>query len=549
MKIKSIKISNFLGVDEFNYNPSGLTILEGVKGSGKSSILEGIETAISNNKRRTEVIRHGSDEATLFIETDTGLEIDRRLRNNKSDYLKLRQQGQGVKSTESELRKLITGDIFRPLDFINMDAKEQTKIILGMINMDYSDEEISSWFSNHVEVLSGINTDKHLLQVLKDIEMTNFKQREEVNREIKLLEGQVKGIKSELPANYDGEEWKVFKVQDFYNKVSEAHKTNNYIDEAERLNAGIAEKIESIETAAENNKSQIKIKFTEQRQDLKDIIELSKGKIITANNIINSAADKLNFEYAELDKQFEQELAELKLKYENLKKHKKQVMDSDIDAQKAVIDVQKQKIAAKEQEIVSLVGLEKQELKTEDTAKGSNIEKEKLRVGKAAEYLKSHEKIDTEPLQTEADKVANMQSYLREWDRMLDIRDGKLATKKAYSDSLTNIITTARNKPAELLKQHKLPIDGISVDENSMIRINGVLLDGLSDGEKLESAFKIALQRMGELKVICLDGFEKLNESEQKKIIKLCEDNDIQAFVTITKDTENNNFEVKGCLE
>jgi exonuclease SbcC len=546
MKIKTIKISNFLGIDEFNLNPSNLTVLEGVKGSGKSSVLEGIETAISNTKRRTEVIKHGEGESTLFIETDTGLEIDRRIREGKSDYLKLRQQGTGIKSTESELRKLISGDIFRPLDFINMQAIKQTEIILGMIKMQYTDKEIKGWFGQ--DVLSGINTDKHLLQVLKDIEMANYKQREETNREIKLLEGQVKGIESELPPNYDGEEWKALKVQDYYNKVSEAQKTNNFIDEAERLTAGITEKVESIETAAENNKSQIKIKFTEQRQDLKDIIELSKGKIVTANNIINSASDKLNLEYAELDKQMAQEIAEIKTKYEDFKKHKKQVNDSDVDAQKEIIDVQNQKIAAKDQEITSLADLEKQELKAEDTKTESDIEKEKLRAGKATEYLKSHEKTDTQPLQTEADKVAEMQSYLREWDRMLDIRDGKLATKKSYSDSLTNIITTARNKPAELLKQHKLPIDGISVDENSMIRINGTLLDGLSDGEKLEAAFKIALQRIGELRIICLDGMEKLNESEQNKIVKLCEDNDLQAFVTITKDTENGNFEVKGCL-
>ena len=34
--------------------------------------------------------------------------------------------------------------------------------------------------------------------------------------------------------------------------------------------------------------------------------------------------------------------------------------------------------------------------------------------------MNSHEKIDIVPLQTEADEVANMQSYLREWDRMLE---------------------------------------------------------------------------------------------------------------------------------
>jgi exonuclease SbcC len=547
LKIKTIKISNFLGIDEFNLNPSGLTVLEGVKGSGKSSVLEGIETAISNTKRRTEVIRHGEGEATIFIEMDTGLEIDRRIREDKADYLKLRQQGTGIKSTEAELRKFISGDIFRPLDFINMPASKQTEIILGMIKMQYSDADINGWFGQ--DVLSNINTAKHLLQVLKDIEMAKYKEREDVNREIKLLEGQERGIKAELPPNYNGEEWKVLKVQDYYNKVSEAQKINQFIADAERLQAGIEEKIQSLQNAADSQKANIKAAYTEKRQDLKDIIDLSKGKIEKANNEINSAADKLVIAKNESIQQMNDEIAAVKQKWADVMQILEKESKNNVAEQQEIINQQNQKIAAKEQEIASLADLEKQVLKDEDSKMEAEIEKEQIRVGKAAEYLKFHVKIDIEPLQAEAEKVAEMQSYLREWDRMLDIRDGKLVTKKAYSAELTGIIETARNKPAELLKQHTLPIDGISVDENSMIRINGTLLDGLSDGEKLEAAFKIALQRIGELRVICLDGFEKLNETEQKKIIKLCEDNDIQAFVTITKDAENGKFEVKEGLE
>lgn len=135
-----------------------------------------------------------------------------------------------------------------------------------------------------------------------------------------------------------------------------------------------------------------------------------------------------------------------------------------------------------------------------------------------------------------------MQSYLREWDRLQNIINGQLADKKMLSANLTEKINTARQKPTDLLKTHKLPIEGIGVDEKGMIRINGTLLDGLSDGEKLEVAFKVALQRMGKLKIMCLDGFEKLNESEQEKVIKICDDNNIQAFITIVKEKE---FKVK----
>jgi len=187
------------------------------------------------------------------------------------------------------------------------------------------------------------------------------------------------------------------------------------------------------------------------------------------------------------------------------------------------IKQQEQKIAVKEQELLTLD--EKKELEKESVAKETLqlIELEKERIGKASQYLENNKEIDVEPLKAEAEKVVEMQGYLRDWDRMLYIRDGELATKRNSSEYMTQLITIAREKPTELLKIHPLPIDGISVDENGLIRINGTLLDGLSDGEKMDAAFKIALQRMGELKIMCLDGFEKLDEKMQKQVIDICE--------------------------
>jgi putative aminopeptidase FrvX len=82
-----------------------------------------------------------------------------------------------------------------------------------------------------------------------------------------------------------------------------------------------------------------------------------------------------------------------------------------------------------------------------------------------------------------------------------------------------------------------------------LIRINGTLLDGLSDGEKMDAAFKIALQRMGELKIMCLDGFEKLDEKMQKQVIDICEKNDIQAFMTVTEFTGDEQFIIENAFE
>lgn len=550
MKIKSIKIKNFIGIKEFNYNPSGkLNILKGKTGGGKSSVLEAIEKAFSNTGRRTELIRHGEDEATIYIETDTGLEIDRKLREGKADYFKLRQQGEGIKSTESELRKFIKGDIFRPLDFINLTAKEQTNIILAMIRMDYSAEEITKWFLNDETVLLGINTDKHMLQILKDIENKFYKQREEVNREIRALEIQVKNIENGLPENYNGEEWRNKDVKAYYDKVSEAERINKFIKEAENLKANFENKVNSIKADEETKKARLDVKYAEMKQDLKDLIELSKQKIDKEKAKIEGLETELDNQLKDLDNELEREIAKLKELYA-VKKEKAE-KDTAIAKEISIEEIkqQEQKIAVKEQELLTLD--EKKELEKESVAKETLqlIELEKERIGKASQYLENNKEIDVEPLKTEAEKVVEMQGYLRDWDRMLYIRDGELATKRNLSEYMTQLITIAREKPTELLKIHPLPIDGISVDENGLIRINGTLLDGLSDGEKMDAAFKIALQRMGELKIMCLDGFEKLDEKMQKQVIDICEQNDIQAFMTITEFTDNEQFIIENAFE
>lgn len=549
MKIKALKIKDFLGIEEFNYNPDPkLNILIGPTGSGKTSVIEAIEKTFSNTGRRTELIKHDESEATLYIETDSGLEVERKLRDDKADYFKLRQQGEGIKSTEAELRKFVRGDVFRPLDFIALPVKEQTNIILSMIMMDYPTDEIIQWFLNDGNVLNGINTDKHMLQILKDIENKFYKEREEVNRDVKTLEIQVKNIERGLPDNYNGDEWKDKKVEEYYSKVSEAEEINKYIEQAKALKDNYDNKINSIQAEAEAKKSKLDVKYVETKQDLKDLIDLSKQKIEKENTNIKDLATLLDNQIKDYDVQLEKEIARLKANYAELKETAKRQTVAAEEKSKEEIRQQEQKIAVKEQEISGLD--EKKELEKESIEKevAQLIEVEKGRIGKASEYLENNSLIDVEPLRTEAEKVVEMQGYLRDWDRMLFIRDGELSTKKSRSDYFTDIITIARNKPSELLKTHELPLEGISVDENGLIRINGTLLDGLSDGEKMDSAFKIALQRMGELKIMCLDGFEKLDIDRQKTVIELCEKHDIQAFITITQGTKDNQFKVKNHL-
>ncbi|HCL4549701.1 hypothetical protein EXM36_16850 [Clostridium botulinum] len=571
-KIKKLNIKNFLGLEELGLDCSKINLIKGPKGSGKSSIIESIEKGFTNKNRRTEVVKHGEEEATIYIELDDGLSIDRRLRTEKADYLKVRKEESVVPSTEKFLRSLINGDIFRPLDWVNMNIKEQTKSILSMLEIGWNKENIINWFD---ELPSNIDYDQHILQILKAIELKYYKDREEVNRDIRDLKTQIKVILDELPAEYDGEVWREKKVQDYYNKVAEVQKINHWIEEAKALQTNFEDKVNAIKSNGENEKSKIQLKFKEKRQDIKDIIELSKSKIDKSKDFINNSDRELELEIKELTNEnvaqenkvaenYNNELKKLEEEYEKRKEELVNLYSSNVKAlenslnesielvkkdnvlqveeQKELISINENKISSKEQELLGIDDLQKAELKAIDEKITAEIEKEEIRVGKAAEYLKNNEVKDIEPLQKQADEVADMQSYLREWDRMVDIRDNKLATKERYSNDLTAKIDKTRELPGELLKTAKMPIEGISVDAEGLIRINNTLIDGLSDGEKLELAMRIAKAQAGELKVICLDKFESLNPKAQKKLLEEMSNDEYQYFVTSTMADE---FEIE----
>lgn len=574
-KIKFLRIKNFLGIEEREVEPGKVTIFKGANGKGKTSVIEAIEKIFTNKNRRSEVVRHGEDQAILYAELDDGLSVDRRVRTEKGNYLKVRQDGKGADSTEKFISSLVNGNIFRPLDWINKSVKEQTESLLSMLQIGWTEEDIKNWFG---EQPSDVDYKQHILIILKQIEKKYYNQREEVNREIKELKARIKSIVDDLPAEYNGEEWKDKNVQAYYSKVNEAQNINKLIAQAKALQGGFNDKVEKVKAAAETKKSSITLKYNSEREDIKDIIGLATSKIDKAQDAINNSDHELELSIKDItNKKAEKEnkakedynlaLAELEERY----KHSKDILtdsynttvaiikedlSKDIEItkkqsaaskeeQKELISLQKEKIAAKEQELAGLSDKEELEKESVDKETAAEIEKVKATLGNASKYLDEHQEIDITPLQEEADNVQQMTSYLRDWDRISEIRDNQLAPKERKSEDLTAKITKARTLPAELLKTAKMPIEGISVDENSRVRINDTLIDGLSDGEKLELAMKVAKAQCGELKVICMDKWESLDKAAQEQLLKEMESDDYQYFVTEVTDTENNDIEVE----
>lgn len=536
MRVKHISISNFLGVTELSKDLGKINHLSGRKGSGKTSIVEAIQKGFTNKNERTEIVRHGEEEATIYIQTDTGLEIDRKIRTSKSDYLKVRQPGEAVPSSEKFLKQFVNGDVFKPLEFIDKSPTEQAKIILNLLEIPWTMEDIANWFGEIPEV----NYEAHILQILNQIVAYYYDQRAVVNQEIVVLKVQIKGYKDQLPPNYDGEYWREKKVSEYYGKVAEAEAINKRIESAKAIIEGLESRVAMINAETETEKQLKRNQMDQKRNEIKEFKQFLENKIAESKNVITQADARIKQSDDSLNLELERKLQQLKDAYAIKRQVARDAINDEIKMAEQRIANYGQSIATKDQELLSVDELEEQSLLAIGEKADERIKTEDAKAGNARIILNETEPVDIEPLQKAADEVADMQSYLRDFDLMTAMIREKLAPKEELSKTLTAKIEKGRELPRELLKIAALPIPGITVDSNGMIRIGQTLIDGLSDGEKLELAFRVAKAQAGELKLICLDGWNKINESDRAWIEKEINEDEFQYIILETLDGDLN---------
>ncbi|MDV3433477.1 hypothetical protein R1A30_16800 [Paenibacillus larvae] len=539
MHIKKIEIKNWLGIKELLFSPGKMNKVSGDSGTGKTSFIEALEKIFTNKNRRTEVIRHDAGEAELFVELDDGLQTTRKIRSEKADYLKVKHESKAVSSTEAFLRKLINGDIFRPIEFVQKNAKEQTEIILNMLQIDWTVDDIKAWFGEVPEA----DYQLHILQILKQIETGYYAERESINREINLLRANIEGIKRDLPSNYDGEEWREVNLQELYKKLSDAEESNKRLEEAQTLIDGLSLRIDDIKRRMANASEEKRLDYSRQRDMLKSSITRLEDHIQWEQAHVDDADQRVMEVSARLDHELEQAIERLKLQYQAKKQAAREEIQMASEQSRVFIAEYKEQIAEKRATLGSLDEHERKDLEKITDQEANLIASEQAKTGNAQEVVANTVWVDTAPLKEAADHAASMKEYLREWERMNDIIREKLTPKEERSVELTSKIKRARELPKELLKTAALPVDGLSVDEQGRIRIHDTLIDGLSEGESLEFAFKLAKAQAGPLKVICVDGWQNLG-SKQRDIIEVAKTDDYQYFVLETVDGQDLNIEI-----
>lgn len=271
MRITKIKITNLFGIKEYETDGRSLE-LSGKNGTGKTSVIDAIRYGLTNKSDRDYIVRNGVNEGEIIIETDNGIRINRKSRVSQSDYKSVKKDGREVGSPESFLRDIFTPLQLSPVEFMEMDKKQQNAIILDMIDYPWDMSKIREWFG---EIPDWVSYDQNILAVLHDIQSENgeyFQHRQDVNRDIRNKRAFIADIADSIPPGYDAEKWENTNVGELYREIEKIRKENETIERAKRLIENRSNKVRAYEADKEIELSAIEKEFSRKETYLKETI-------------------------------------------------------------------------------------------------------------------------------------------------------------------------------------------------------------------------------------------------------------------------------------
>ena len=478
MKITKLQIENLYGIEQLELDGKSIE-LTGTNGAGKSSVLDAIRLALTNNSKRKYVVKNGETEGRVLVKLDDGTTIDRKKRTDKSDYKSIKDiNGNEINSPESFLKDIFTPLQLEPVEFLSMTEQQQNRILLNLIEFNQDKKEfIQEKFG---EVPSWVNYDDSILEILNQIQSKEgqyYQTREDINREARNGIAIINDIAKDIPENYDESKWRNYTLSDKYEQLNKDKEFNAKIDKSVAYKEDYNNKIKQIETV-ENNKI---LTIESDKNAEKSIIEEKIKEYTNEIKVLQQKLETLDASYS--------------LKIETVK--------SETIAEKAKLE--------------------------------ENI--------KVANEWAVKERKTTEILENELKIAEEMKGHLNEYDRMTDMQT-KVDNLQKVSESLTNKIELARNLPGQILKEANIPVKNLTV-ENGVPLVNGLTISNLSEGEKLMLCVDVTLSNPNSLKLILIDGVERLSEVNRNELYKICKEKGLQCIATRTTDnTELNVIEL-----
>lgn len=251
---------------------------------------------------------------------------------------------------------------------------------------------------------------------------------------------------------------------------------------------------------------------------LKELMEIRQknSKIEEARQYLDSYENKLKGYEAEKEISITAEEKNIANERESLK--------TSIERMKAEIIAAEDKLKGLDQTLEDKKKIVQLEFEKKVTALNESM-------GRAKDFAEM-EIIDCSALASECDMAEQMKKHLNEYNRMKNYEE-EIEKLKEIADEFTRKIELARTLPGTILEKATIPVKGLTV-ENGMPLIDGKPISNLSEGEQLMLCVDVALSKPNALKLILLDGVEKLSEDNRNNLYNKCKEAGLQFIATKT---------------
>ncbi|MBA7541981.1 hypothetical protein ES705_34297 [subsurface metagenome] len=166
------------------------------------------------------------------VELDDGTKIDKKVKPDGDTRSKVIKEGVILPKPESMLKSLVGEYAFNPIDFIGKTDKEQTEILLSLIPMRITEDQLREWTGE----VPLVNLDNHAIKILEYLaEKYFYDKRTIANTELKDVTNQIDSLRTQLPDNYDPNKWKDVDLYSLHEKVRAAQDHNQRISEAQKF--------------------------------------------------------------------------------------------------------------------------------------------------------------------------------------------------------------------------------------------------------------------------------------------------------------------------
>ena len=310
MKTTKIKIKNLFGITETELDGRSVEIT-GANGVGKTSVIDALRYALTNKSDRNIIVRKGEREGEIIVETDTGLIIDRKKRTEQADYKSVKENGREVMAPENFLKQLFTQLQLDPVAFTLMDEKSKSRAILDLIEFDWDLNFIRDKFG---EIPSWVNYEQNILEVLNDMQSENgewFKERQNINRDIRNKAAFIEDIAKDIPASYQADKWEEYDIGAAYKKLEQIKEHNSRIERAKLFRSSYDSKLRKLEADKMIEISANEKSIASEREDLLSSIERMKAEIRAAEDKLSGLSAKFEDKKAVAESKFQESKAKL----------------------------------------------------------------------------------------------------------------------------------------------------------------------------------------------------------------------------------------------